>query len=274
MSSSSIRRITLLLIQVLVLSSCACHSLPRDHYAAAYMVAGVKGVNHPTVLKGHPKTVTIKSYRFSKGQYEDQPFDVCHMEFDKDGNVLLDMCIYSPGGEDECGTILKQAFDEDGSHLHWEALVKNTGNPKVWDTLEVGDRYCLLVDKDTIIAGNARTWIDCPLEKYADTTLFDYKARTVTRRWGQGFEVDRYNRKGQLVESISSDGSFIIDGETAPAHYYYKYDMFGNLTEITNSLSDSSSYSYASFDRKKNWTRRTSDDLHGVWLEVAEYTYW
>ena len=261
--SSSISRITLLLFLVLVLSSCARHSIPMDYYVYAGAKPGVKSILHPTVLKGHPKTVTIKSYYApSKDQYEDQPSDIYHMEFDKVGNLLLEVTTYS----DDDRLILKQTFDKDGFHSHWEFMESNPDNPKMLDTLEVGDKYYLLMNKDTIITRIATTWLDYPVEIYVDTTRFDYKAKTVNSGGSDIFRVDRYDRKGQLVESFYND-------ETV--HTYYSYDKCGNLTEVRDSLFKT--YSYISFDRKKNWTKRICEKKYSMllpYLEVAEYTYW
>lgn len=268
--SSSISRITLLLFLVLVLSSCARHSIPMDYYVYAGAKPGVKSILHPTVLKGHPKTVTIKSYYSpSKDQYEDQPGVIYHMEFDKDGNMLLEIARFSPDMpdmEDEYGSILKQTFEENDSHSHWEFMVSNSDNPKMLDTMEVGDKYYLLMNKDTIITRSAWTWHNDPVEICVDTTRFDYKAKTVKSGGSDIFRVDRYDRKGQLVESFYND-------ETV--HTYYSYDKCGNLTEVRDSLSKT--YSYISFDKKKNWTKRICDEEYSMLLphlEVAEYTYW
>lgn len=266
--SSPISRMILLFIQVLALSSCVRHSLPVNNYVYALEEPGVKNTLYPTVLRGHPKTVTITSYYItSKDQYEDQYEDqrgaIHHMEFDKDGNLLLSVTTYSDGYR----SILKQTFEENCSHTHWEFMESDSDNPKVVDTLNVGDSYYLLINKDTIISRSAWTWLDDPVAICVDTTRFDYKAKIVKMGGSDRFRVDRYNRKGQLVESFANDD------ETD--HTYYKYDKFGNLTEVKDSLTIT--YSYISFDKKKNWTKRIYNQecfMFYPQIEVAEYTYW
>lgn len=252
------RTVFISFICTLVLSSCAHTPLP-SFYGELAQEEVFKG-------QGHPRTVTIKSFSLDT---KDSTFLYAkHKEYDQDGHLLFQMDEFP----DERGiivkTIINQNFSDDGALSHMEAIISNPDNPLLFDTMGIIDYSILYKNKEMIVVRSKGTGLmTCD---QIDTILFDYKVRTVVTN---GFKVEKYNKNGLLIEL--SFKNYSQDEFTDPYYMptYFKYDRRGNLIRREHFYQET--YSYLSFDKERNWTKRI---YHGDFcvrnLEIAEYEYW
>lgn len=258
MSITLIRIVFTSFICALVFSSCAHITLP-DYYGE---------ITPEGVLKGHPRTVTIKEFHLDA--VDTTFFSAWHFEYDKNGNLILQTDEYRADGKIMQDTY-KQYFREDGTLSHMEMLTSNPDNPQVLDTLCFLDYSILIKNKDTIVVRKTGTSFNptCNIDD-VDTLLFNYKTRTVVTN---GRKVERYSKDGLLVERSYKNYK---QDEFTDEYYrpeYFKYDRRRNLRKHVHYYEET--YTYLSFDKERNWTKRI---YHGDFcvrnLEIAEYSYW